>query len=114
MSTDAPPPDYDALPETSSRSDALARALVALRTERNVWRALVAAFFAAALPLVAGGYALAQQAAADHERLARVEADMGDVHSTLVSMARDMSRVREDVAAIRATLHMGRSSAEEE
>ena len=113
-----PPPDYDAVDDTRARSmrmeyqvrelrrevGALTAAVDTLIVERarsegaaKVWR--IAGGLAATVAITLGGFAyqLATTAASDHVTVAR--------HEVIIeSMRSDVSTIRIDVAAIRATL----------
>jgi hypothetical protein len=94
--------------------DALARALLAMRTEARVWRVIGAACVTlvttVGMALAGVGWSFAQQGTADHERVARLERDIADVHGDISAISHDLTRIREDVAAIRGALGVSRSS----
>lgn len=102
--------DTDTVPpsDPGETLESVLRAITAIRAENRVWRIVGGVVTTVALSAGAVGLTYAQQAAADHERVTRLERDADAQHVTADSMRSDLTRIREDVAAIRGALGVRR------
>lgn len=80
------------------------RKLVKQEGAATVWRALGGVAVSVALALGAWGVGYAQQAAVDHERVGRHDAELAETRAALAEMTQTLTAVRESQARIEGRL----------